>query len=243
MIIIPAIDIKDGKVVRLSQGKFHEMTIYSDNPIAIAKKWQASGASFIHVVDLDGAETGEIKNFEIISQIAKSIDIPMQVGGGIRSQDDIFKLLDSGISRVVLGTKAIEDREFLAGVLDRWKAQITVSLDCTRGIVAEKGWTATSGLKATEFAKELQDMGLKHLIYTDIARDGMLRGPNMESITEILSCVNIPVIASGGISGIEDIINLKKLEPDGLAGIIIGKALYENRLYLHDAIDVCKRKE
>ena len=242
MIVIPAIDIKEGKVVRLSQGKFHEITIYSGDPVATAKKWEAAGASWLHVVDLDGAEKGAMKNFDKIVEIAKSVTIPIQVGGGIRTSDDIAKLLSQGISRVILGTKVIEDKEFCKKILAQWANRIVISLDCSRGLVAQKGWTSLSGLKATDFASELQDLGLSCLIYTDIARDGTLKGPNLTSIKELLTAVRIPVIASGGVSSLEDIVKLKQLEPQGLMGAIVGKAIYEGCFALKDAIDLCLQK-
>lgn len=243
MIVIPAIDIKDGKVVRLSQGKFHEITIYSDDPVTIAKRWEKVGAPWLHVVDLDGAEKGEIKNFPIIAEIVKVVKIPVQMGGGIRTADDIEKLLSSGIRRVILGTKVVEDKVFLKKIIEQWADRVIVSLDCSRGIVAEKGWTSLSNLKATNFAKELEDLGLNTLIYTDITRDGTMQGPNINGINEILNSVNIPVIASGGVASLEDIKKLKALGPKKLMGVIIGKALYEGQFYLKDAIDLCLQKE
>ncbi|MFA5060247.1 MAG: 1-(5-phosphoribosyl)-5-[(5-phosphoribosylamino)methylideneamino]imidazole-4-carboxamide isomerase [Candidatus Omnitrophota bacterium] len=242
MIIIPAIDIKDGKVVRLSQGRFQEITIYSSDPVAFAKKWETAGASLIHIVDLDGAEKGEMKNFDAIAKISKAVKVPLEVGGGIRKRDDILRVLGQGISRVVLGTRVVEDRAFLKEILKDWKERIVVSLDCSHGIVTQKGWTSVSNLKATDFAKELQDMGLTQLIYTDIARDGTLRGPNLTSIKEILDSVTIPVIASGGVSNLEDIKSLKKLGSH-LWGAIVGKALYEGNFELKDAISLCSQKE
>lgn len=242
MIIFPAIDIKEGKVVRLSQGRFHESTIYSNDPVSIAKRWESDGAAWLHVIDLDGAEQGEIKNFATIEKIVQSVKIPVQMGGGIRTHDDIRKLFACGITRVILGTKVVENRESLKWILGEWPEKIVVSLDCSRGIVTQKGWTAVSNLKATEFAKELEQIGLKTLIYTDIARDGTLTGPNIKGIIEILKTVKIPVIASGGVSQLDDIIALKELEPDGLAGVIIGKALYEDRFDLRDAIKLCLPK-
>ena len=152
MIVFPAIDIKDGKVVRLSQGKFQEVTIYSTDPVGVAKKWETTGAAWLHVVDLDGAEKGEMKNFDIISEIAKSVKIPVQMGGGIRTVADIEKLLSAGVARIILGTKVIEDKTFLKKILDQWSNRVMVSIDCSRGIVAQKGWTSLSTLKATDFA-------------------------------------------------------------------------------------------
>ncbi|HOW36266.1 MAG TPA: 1-(5-phosphoribosyl)-5-[(5-phosphoribosylamino)methylideneamino]imidazole-4-carboxamide isomerase [Candidatus Omnitrophota bacterium] len=242
MIIFPAIDIKEGKVVRLSQGKFHESTIYSSDPVLIARKWASSGAAWLHVIDLDGAEQGEIKNLAAIEKIVKSVKIPVQMGGGIRTHDDIARLFACGVARVILGTKAVENRESLKKLLEEWPEKIIVSLDCSRGIVTQKGWTAVSNLRGDAFAKELEQIGLKTLIYTDIARDGTLTGPNIKGIAEILKAVKIPVIASGGISQLDDIIALKELEPNGLNGIIIGKALYEGRFELTDAIKLCLPK-
>ena len=169
MIIIPAIDIKDGKVVRLSQGRFNEITIYSNDPITVAKQWQDDGASWLHVVDLDGAEKGQIKNLETISNIARCVKIPIQMGGGIRSIEDVENILLHGVRRVVLGTKVVEDKEFLKKILAKWPTQAIVSLDCARGFVAQKGWTSFSTLKATDFAKELKAMGVTSLVYTDIS--------------------------------------------------------------------------
>ncbi len=243
MIIFPAIDIKDGKVVRLSQGKFHEITIYSDDPVSIGKRWESEGASWLHVVDLDGAEQGQIKNFSIIAEIVKTVNIPVQMGGGVRTVEDIDRLLSAGIQRVILGTKVIEDREFLKSILGRWAGRVIVSLDCSRGIVAQKGWTSLSNLKSTDFAKELEKIGLDTLVFTDIARDGTMKGPNINSIKEILNSVSIPVIASGGVSSLEDITKLKSIGPRKLMGAIVGKAIYEGQFELKDALNICSRKE
>ena len=186
MIIFPAIDIKEGKVVRLLQGRFDRITEYSKDPVAMAQHWQEEGAQWLHVVDLDGARDGEIKNLNIILDIARSVAIPVQMGGGVRRKEDIQKLLEGGIQRIILGTKVIEDRNFLKDILRLWKSHIAVSLDCAQGMVAQKGWTATSELKAVEFAQELEALGLTCLIYTDIAKDGMLAGPHWEGILELL---------------------------------------------------------
>lgn len=243
MIVFPAIDIKDGKVVRLSQGKFQEMTIYSTDPVGTAKKWEAAGASWLHIVDLDGAEKGEMKNFGAIREIVKEVKIPVQMGGGIRTEDDIKKMISCGVNRVILGTKVVEDKDFVRSILSQWAGRVIVSLDCSRGMVTQKGWTTLSNIKAADMANELQGMGLSALIYTDIARDGTLIGPNIKGIKDLLAAVKMPIIASGGVSSLEDMIQLKQLEASGLIGAIVGKALYENRLYLKDAIDVCSRKE
>lgn len=243
MMIIPAIDIKDGNVVRLLRGNFENVAVYSNDPVGIAQKWEAAGAPMLHVVDLDGALTGFGKNFEVISRIATSVRIPIQLGGGIRSQYDIARFIAGGISRVILGTKAIQNREFLKEVLKEWKEKVIVSLDCTNGVLAQDGWTKISNLKATVFAKEIEPLGVSCLIYTDISRDGTLTGPNIDGITELLQTVKIPVIASGGISSLQDIKDLLKLEARGLTGIITGKAIYEERLDLKEAIKLCSPKE
>lgn len=236
MIIFPAIDIKNGQVVRLIQGKFDQVTEYSNDPVSVAKEWEKRGAQWLHIVDLDGAKTGIIKNKSAILNIAKNIKIPVQMGGGVRQSTDIEYLINHGIARVVLGTKVIEDRNFLKKNLDKWKEKIAVSLDCNKGMVAQRGWTTTSNIKATDLVKELEILGLKCLIYTDIARDGMLSGPNLKELNDILDATKIPVIASGGVSGINDIKDLMKLEPKGLIGAITGKAIYEGKLNLEEAL-------
>src|SRR3989338_8908003 len=179
MIIFPAIDIKNGKGVRLAQGKFDYMTQYSDDPVMMAQKWASLGAEWLHVVDLDGAQTGEMKNFNIITQIVKSVKIPVQVGGGVRKETMVDDLLNvAKVRRVVLGTKAVEDRAFLKNVLAKYHDHMAVSLDCSNGFVTDRGWTAKTSIKAVDLVKEFQPLGLRCLIYTDIARDGMLSGPN-----------------------------------------------------------------
>ena len=238
MIIFPAIDIKKGNVVRLLQGKFDEVTEYSGAPTATAKLWEEKGAQWLHVVDLDGAQTGEMQNIDTILRIAQSTNIPVQTGGGIRKKEDIRKLLEGGTARVILGTKAIEDRTFLKEIIDQWKDKIAVSLDCSNGMLAQRGWTSISNLKATDFVKDLEALGLSCLIYTDIARDGMLTGPNFESLIELAETTNIPIIASGGVSNIEDIKKLLTIQDKGIIGAITGKAIYEGKLDLKEAIAV-----
>jgi phosphoribosylformimino-5-aminoimidazole carboxamide ribotide isomerase len=242
VIIFPAIDIKEGNVVRLLQGKFDEVTEYSGAPVAMAKLWEEKGAQWLHVVDLDGAKTGEMQNLDTIVKIARSVHIPVQTGGGIRREEDIKNLLDRGIARVILGTKVIEDRTFLKDMIQRWKDKIAVSMDCSNGMVAERGWTETSDLKATDFVKELETLGLSCLIYTDISRDGMLSGPNFEALKELAGITSIPIIASGGISSIEDIRQLLDLQDQGVIGVITGRAIYEGKLDLKEALELCSQK-
>ncbi|MBM3248316.1 MAG: 1-(5-phosphoribosyl)-5-[(5-phosphoribosylamino)methylideneamino]imidazole-4-carboxamide isomerase [Candidatus Omnitrophica bacterium] len=239
MIVIPAIDIMDGKVVRLKQGKFQEVTVYSEHPFDIAQQWIAQGAQFMHIVDLDGAATGQIKNLAVINSIIRYTKAQVQVGGGIRDIDTIQRLFSVGAASVVLGTKVIEDKDFLKKALETWPDKIIVSIDASHGKLAKEGWTSISTINATDFAKELQDMGVKGLIYTDISRDGMLKGPNIDGIKSILDSVDVPLVASGGISSLADLKKLKELEKEGLRGAILGKAIYERSLSLRGAIEFC----
>ncbi len=242
MIIFPAIDIINGQVVRLIQGKFDQVTEYSKDPVSVAKQWEQRGAQWLHVVDLDGAKIGQIQNKDVILKIVKAVKIPVQMGGGVRSSADVDNMLNGGVSRIVLGTRAIEDRTFFKETLAKGKEKVAVSLDCNKGMVAQRGWQTTSNIKATDVAKELEALGLKCLIYTDIARDGMLTGPNIPELNDILNACNIPVIASGGVSGIDDIKALMKLEPKGLIGAITGKAIYEGKLNLEEALALMGKK-
>ena len=243
MILFPAIDIKDGKVVRLRQGQFSQKSEYSQDPLSMAKHWVQQGAEWLHVVDLDGAQTGEMKNLSIIVDMAQKIKVPIQVGGGIRSLEIIEKLIQSGIKRVVLGTKAIEDQAFLKSALKKFKDQLAVSIDCQNGMAAQHGWTSVSNVKGTDLAKSLEKAGVKYLIYTDISRDGMLSGPNFTGLAEFLKATSLPVIASGGIANLNDIKELKKFVPSGLLGAITGKALYEGQLDLKEALALCSKNE
>jgi len=257
MLVIPAIDIKGGRVVRLLQGKYEEETIYSDDPVSVAMNWQDKGAMLIHIVDLDGALMGELKNIKIVEKIVKSITVPVELGGGIRSKRDISLAMEKGISRVVLGTKACTDEQFIKEMVVEFGERIIASIDAKYERVATSGWTATEQISATELARKMEELGVRSIIYTDISRDGTLRGPNIDGITRMLRAVNpvrnydipgskkdiskrvnIPLIASGGISCLEDIRSLKKLEKEGLLGVIAGKALYEGRIDLAQAIEV-----
>ena len=241
MLVIPAIDIKGGKVVRLLQGKYTEETIYSDDPISVARDWQDKGAMLVHIVDLDGALMGELKNIEIVEKIVESITIPVELGGGIRSKSDISLAMEKGISRVVLGTKACTDEQFIKEMILEFGEKVIASIDVKYERVASSGWTATEQITATELARKMEELGVRGIIYTDISRDGTLRGPDIDGITRMLRAVNIPLIASGGISCLDDIRSLKKLEKEGLLGVITGKALYEGRIDLTQAIEVAKQ--
>ncbi len=243
MIIFPAIDIKNGKVVRLFQGKFDEVTEYSGDPLVVAQNWQQKGAQWLHIVDLDGAKTGTMQNIDIIIAIAKKVSVPVQVGGGIRGREDIQRLIGGGVARVILGTRIISDHDFLIEALGLWKKKIAVSLDCAEGFVAHRGWTESSKVKGVDFVKGLTGLPLACLIYTDIVRDGMLTGPDIVGLRALMSMTEIPIIASGGVASIEDLKKLYALEPEGLLGAIVGKAIYEGRVNLEEAIRVCSQKE
>ena len=240
MLVIPAIDIKGGKCVRLVQGKMDQETVYSTNPVEVAKKWQSMGAEFLHLVDLDGAFAGEPKNSVAIEAIADAITIPFQVGGGIRDIEAINLYLAMGASRIILGTTALEKTWFVRDVCEQHHGQILVGIDARDGKVAIKGWEELTDKAAIELAKELEDAGVAGIIYTDISRDGMLKGPNIEGIKALAQSVKIPIIASGGVSNIEDIKRLKELESIGVVGVITGKAIYTGGLNLTEAIKVAR---
>jgi len=240
MLVIPAIDIKGGKCVRLVQGKMDQETVYSTNPVEVAKKWQSMGAEFLHLVDLDGAFAGEPKNSVAIEAIADAITIPFQVGGGIRDIEAINLYLAMGASRIILGTTALEKTWFVRDVCGQHHGQILVGIDARDGKVAIKGWEELTNKAAIELAKELEDAGVAGIIYTDISRDGMLKGPNIEGIKALAQSVKIPIIASGGVSNIEDIKRLKELESIGVVGVITGKAIYTGGLNLTEAIKVAR---
>lgn len=242
MKVIPAIDIKGEKVVRLIRGDLETETVYSDSPIKMAEHWASYGVEMIHVVDLEGAVEGRLKNFEIVRDIAKSVKCDVELGGGIRDEATIKKVLDAGIAKVVIGTKAL-DKKFIAEVSRKFKDRIVVGIDAKRGMVHSKGWLFNTNIKAINLAKIIEAAGIKTINYTDISKDGTLEGPNIQSLKELLKATGLEVIASGGIANIEDIKRLKLLEKDGLKGIIIGKALYENTIDLKEVIKVCSQKE
>lgn len=231
MIIFPAIDIRGGQCVRLKQGDFNQETVYSSNPSEMAKKWEEGGAEFIHVVDLDGAKDGEGKNLSVIEEIVKSVNVPVQLGGGIRTMEYIDKLIKAGVSRVILGTAVIEKEGFAEEAVEKYGDKIAVSLDAKNGYVATKGWTHTTDIKAIDVAKELEKIGVKTIIYTDIAKDGMLIGPNFDETGALNESVNIDIIASGGVGSVEDV---KRLTEMNVYGAIIGKALYDGKVSLKD---------
>lgn len=237
MLIIPAIDLKDGCVVRLVRGKLDDVKVYSKDPLKTAKHWVKQGAELIHIVDLDGASTGIAKNLDIVKRIIEEIPVPVQFGGGIRDIRMIETLCGLGVFRVVLGTKAVEDTDFLKKVFREFKDKIIVSIDAKDGLVLINGWQkGYKNLKAPALAEILKDMGFNELIYTDVSKDGTLAGPNIKGIKTLLKETGMKVIASGGISSLEDISKLCVLKEKGVTGVIVGKALYEGKFTLMQAL-------
>lgn len=238
MLIIPAIDLRGGKVVRLIRGDYSQETVYSDDPIKVAEDWRNKGAELIHVVDLDGALKGKPINLEAIKKIA-GCGVGIEVGGGLRERETIEQLFKIGVRRVVLGTKAVTDPDFLKTMIKEFGEGIAVGIDEAAGKVKTEGWRTETPLKRVDLARQVEKLGAKTIIYTDISRDGTLTGPNLAGLEEILDAVKLDVILSGGIGGYEDLDNAKRLESKGLAGIIIGKALYDERIDLKEAILRC----
>jgi len=239
MLIIPAIDIQDGVVVRLVQGKLNKK-VYSKDPVKTAKHWVAQGAKLIHLVDLDGAIKGSSRNLKIVRDIAGAIEVPVEFGGGVRDASQIRALLDSGIWRVVLGTRAAEDRPFLEKSFKEFGNRVIVSVDTKMGTVMVRGWQAGSSKKIdmASFITTLKKIGFEEIIYTDTLKDGTLKGPNIKEIKAILKDIGIKVVASGGVSSLADIGKLKALEKSGLTGVIVGKALYEAKFTLPQALKI-----
>lgn len=237
MLIIPAIDLKDGKVTRLTRGDFQFEKIYSSDPIGIAKRWQAAGARRLHLVDLNGAISGDFKNLDLIEEIIKYVRIPVELGGGVRSEGVIEDALSIGASYVIVGTRLV-DKEFTTRIIKKYGDKLIMGIDAKGGKIAIEGWTDTTEISYLEFMQRLKDEGAKTFIFTDIDKDGMLQGPNFDSIKAILSEIKVDLIASGGISSLDDLQVLKRLEVKGLIGAIIGKALYEGRIDLQAAIEV-----
>jgi len=241
MILIPAIDIKGGKVVRLFQGDFDKQTNYGPYPVMAADQWYEMGAQWFHLVDLDGAKNGTMGNKDYVISITKKFmnRVSVEVGGGIRDKQTVEDLINAGVKRVILGTKAIEDRKFLKEMLALYGEKICVSLDCSNGLVAQHGWVSTTNIKATDLSFELEAMGLQWMVYTDIARDGTLAGPNFDQLQTMLNTVKkINIIASGGIATIEDVRKLAAMK--GVAAAITGKAIYEGKLDFKEALSVIR---
>ena len=238
MVIIPAIDLKDGECVRLLQGRKDKLTSYSRDPVAVAKRWVEEGATLIHIVDLDGAFSGTQKNLDSIERIRRAVEVDIEVGGGIRDLERIEMLVSMGINRVIIGTAAVENPELVREASARHPGRILVGIDARDGRVAVKGWEETTEVDAMEFALRMQQTGAAGIIYTDISRDGMMTGPNIEATRAMTEALDIPVIASGGISSLDDIERLKSIR--GLWGAITGKALYTGKIGLSEAIQLAR---
>lgn len=236
MRLYPAIDIQAGRCVRLRQGRMEEATVYGEDPAAMARRWVAEGAKVLHVVDLDGAREGRPQNVDEVLAIRRAVAVPLQVGGGLRSREAATTYLEAGIERVVLGTRAAVDAAFLAELCAAHPGRVAVGIDAQDGRVALKGWTEVIPLEAGELARRVQEVGAAAIIYTDIVRDGMLAGPNVEAIAALARGVTLPVIASGGVATLEDLRRLKALAPDGVEGVIVGTALYEETLSVAEAL-------
>jgi phosphoribosylformimino-5-aminoimidazole carboxamide ribotide isomerase len=241
MLVIPAIDIRGGNCVMLTQGKLEAETIYSKDPAFMGKLWQARGAKRLHVVDLDGAFNGIQQNFEVIKKIRAAVDIPIECGGGVRNLKTIDMLCEAGINYVIIGTLAIYNPEVLRQAVEKYGERIIVAVDVQDGKVAIGGWKEITPVDAAELAQKLKGMGVKEMIFTDIKKDGTLQGPNIEGLKELAVRSKINVIASGGVSKLDDIRNIKALENDGVTGVIIGKALYTDDIKLEDAIKIAEK--
>jgi phosphoribosylformimino-5-aminoimidazole carboxamide ribotide isomerase len=241
MIIIPAVDIKNGKCVRLAQGRMEDETVFSPDPAAMALKWEKQGAEWIHVVDLDGAIEKTPQNLNSISEIRQKVTVKLQVGGGIRNAETIRMFLDIGVNRVIIGTEAIRNPKLIEQACASFPGRIVVGIDARDGMVAIEGWTQTTGVRAIDLASRFEDIGVSAINFTDIHRDGMQTGPNLAETRRLAEAVTIPVVASGGVSTIEDIVNLLPLMDVGVTGVITGKALYSGTLDLKEAIAMSRQ--
>ncbi len=236
MILIPAIDLKDGKCVRLKQGRMDETTVFSDNPVDMAQRWVDEGTKRLHLVDLNGAFDGKPVNGEVIQAIAtKFPDLPIQIGGGIRDANTVQAYLDSGVQYCIIGTKAVEDPEFVVDLCKQFPDHIIVGIDAKNGMVATDGWDKVSSVSAIDLAKKFEEAGVSSIVYTDISRDGMMTGPNIEATAELAEAINIPVVISGGMSNMDDVKNACSIEHKGVMGTILGRSIYEGTIDLQEA--------
>ena len=238
--IYPAIDMRGGKCVRLLQGDYSKETVYGDSPFDMAKTFVEQGAEWIHMVDLDGAKAGSPVNDSFVLQVASELPAKVQIGGGIRTAEDVERYLDNGVDRVILGSAAINDPDFVKAMLAKYGAKIAIGLDAKDGYVATEGWVETSTVKATVLGKELADAGAETFIFTDIATDGMLSGPNVDATVELARVTGASVIASGGVSSVDDLLALRKFAGDGVTGSIVGKAIYTEKIDLARALEEVK---
>lgn len=240
MIIFPAIDIRDGKCVRLTEGRFDQETIFADQPVDMAVRWANEGAQYLHLVDLDGALAGKPVNMAAIREIIKTVNIPVQLGGGIRTLDNIRECLETGVERVILGSIAVREPELVAAACKLYGDRIVVGIDARDGQAAVEGWGVTGGISAEELAKRMAQVGVARIIYTDISRDGMLSGVNVEATASLARAAGIPVIASGGVRDMDDMKAIKAAESAGIEGVIVGKAIYMGSLNLVDALSLAR---
>jgi phosphoribosylformimino-5-aminoimidazole carboxamide ribotide isomerase len=238
MRLFPAIDIQGGRCVRLRRGDFVDETVFGDDPVKMAEHWVAQGARFLHVVDLDGARTGDPINLGLVEGIAKAVPVPVQFGGGVRTVDVLERAMKAGIGRLVVGTSALLDQEFLAGALELWGDRLVVAVDAEDGYVKTHGWRERSGMTAPLFVRTLEQIGVAEILYTDIGRDGMMQGVNLEAIRDLAQETSLGIIAAGGVTSLDDLRALKKFEAEGVTGVIAGRALYEHRFTVPQALAV-----
>jgi phosphoribosylformimino-5-aminoimidazole carboxamide ribotide isomerase len=236
MDVIPAIDLLEGRCVRLYQGDYARSQVYNDNPTEVARQWVEQGATRLHVVDLDGAKAGKPVNTKAIEAIVQAVPVPVQVGGGLRDRDGVAQMINIGVQQVILGTAAVEDHPLVEQLCEEFPGKIVVGIDARNGWVATHGWLETSEVAATELAQQMAELGVATIIYTDIHRDGTLIGPNLDALRELAGSVSIPVIASGGVSSITDLLSLLALEPLGVRSVIVGRALYTGDVSLKEAV-------
>ena len=238
MIIFPAIDIKDGKCVRLLKGDFNKITSYEKSPLEQANFFSKKGFKNIHIVDLDGALLGESKNTKIIREIINNVKLKIQIGGGIRNIDNINSWIEAGVDRIVMGTAAVENISLLKNVCEKFKNKIAIALDVRDGLIALSGWTKQTNISALDFVNEVKDFGISRIIYTDIEKDGTKKGPNIKDTVDFAEKVNIPIVISGGISSINDIKKIKSLNNSTIEGIIVGKSIYDGDIEINDLVKI-----
>jgi phosphoribosylformimino-5-aminoimidazole carboxamide ribotide isomerase len=236
MEVIPAIDLLEGRCVRLYQGDYDQSEVFDDNPVAVARQWAAQGATRLHLVDLDGAKSGQPENWQAIEAIVRAVDIPVEVGGGLRDQQRVSELFQMGVRYAILGTAAVDNPDLVSELSREFPGQVIVGIDARDGKVATRGWLETSEIDAVELAQQMEQRGAAAVIYTDIKRDGTLKGPNVDALRTMANAVSMPVIASGGVGALRDLLKLLPLEPQGVSGVIVGRALYTGDLSLKEAI-------
>ncbi|MEH2297491.1 MAG: 1-(5-phosphoribosyl)-5-[(5-phosphoribosylamino)methylideneamino]imidazole-4-carboxamide isomerase [Nostoc sp.] len=236
MDVIPAIDLLEGRCVRLYQGDYDRSQVFSENPADVAKQWVAQGATRLHIVDLDGAKAGKIVNLGAIEAIAHAVSVPIEIGGGLRDRTSVQQLFNLGVEWAILGTIAVEQPQLVQQLCEEFPGQIIIGIDARNGRVATRGWLETSEVLATQLAVQMQELGAAAIIYTDIHRDGTLTGPNFEALQELAAVISIPIIASGGVSSVTNLLSLLALEPQGVTGVIVGRALYTGDILLKEAL-------